>query len=387
MNKGSQMVSKEEHSIVKNVGCEGLYKKMCDHYGTEEVGMMKATIANNFSDAEFVQALYLAKANGLNPLKRQCYFYMANSKYGGRTIVFMVAIDGFRARAKAARIPLLEAKAVHEKDDFEWDAVAGIPSIHKAKASDRGRVIAGWGRIRAPWMEKPFSMFKDRDEWLEDTGSNFHTEMSSHMMEITIERNLYKVGAPDVLPGAHTPEEWGGRIIDGQLSMDPKAAADPPKDGDKITITKDEKLLLITDIRLFMDRLDIKRDDARWAKLEEVLDRKLLQKKMASIPDWDLTRIHSKLQDESQEAMGVKPAEVITPEQVPTNLETEKTDEESKPTEIIDPCQTCHAEIPKEWGETLTRFKSKIRECQPCYRTEHEEPVQVGEQNDSQESL
>lgn len=382
----SQIAKRQENSVIQNVGCEGLYEKLCTVYGREEVGMMKSHLADDFSDAEFVQALYLAKANGVNPLKKQCFFYIATSRRDGkRTVVFMVGIDGFRARAKDAKIPLLEAHAVCENDDFEWDQIKGVPSIHRCKATGRGKVVAGWGRAQAPWMVQPFSMFKTASEWLEGKKSVFHREMETHMMEVTIERNLYKIVAPDVLPGATTPEEWGGRIIDGKLSMDPSQAAGPPTEKDEaISITKDERDLLIKDIRLFMDRLGIEREDARWDKLEKTMDRKLINgKKWGSIPDWDITLIHSKLQEESQKKDGPKEAEVITPEEVPQEVSTQKKDEEPTGDQVKDLCETCHGEIPAVWGATLTRFKATMRECQPCYQSQHKEPVQVQKKDES----
>lgn len=384
----SKQLEKSENASIIEAGSSGLYKKLCDQFGREEVSMMKALLAPKFSEMQFVQVLYLARANNVHPLKNQCFFYLAKDKMtGGTTVVFMIGIDGFRARANG-RLKLLEFSAVCENDDFEWDHVAGRPARHVSRAKDRGKVLAGWGRVQTAGMIKPISLNKIKAEWIKDTGAIFHETMSAHMMEVTIERNLYKVGTPDVLPGVSTPEEWGARIIGGKLSTDPDVDAEEEKDKDlPVAIPGDQRKVFEADVRVFMARLGLERNEARWDKIEKILGRKVPGKKLGNIPDWDLIRCHAALKEQANSKEGIKTVEVV--EAIPEGVETQAADSEAKAEdtetksenpktpEKKDICETCHGEIPAVWGETLTRFKATLRECAPCYRTQHEEPVQI----------
>jgi hypothetical protein len=365
-------------SIIQQVGVEGVYQKMCKAFGTEEVGLAKLTCAPTMSDKDFIHGMWLAHQNGVNPLKRECFFYMANSKHGGKTLVFMVAIPAFRARAKKSGMTVIQARAVCDGDDFEWDHVKGQPLRHVSPKKDRGRVVSGWGRIKTAVMEEPTAIFKDAKEWLDDASSHkpsqFHLDMGQHMMEITIERQMIQMVCPDVFPGAYTPEDFGGRVVGGELSMDPDKEPRGHDEEESGPLTMDERELMVKDLPIFLDRLGIKRQAARWAKLDKVLGRRITGRNPRNLTDWDLRKVHDALREESL-APGtevivpeiVEPGDGAGAEAAADKDAPAKPEPEEKPKAVKDPCETCKGEIEEWWGVQLTRFRATKRECRPCY--------------------
>lgn len=375
-------------SIVKSQGCVGLYRKLCKHYGEEEVGMVKSLMAPNFSDMEFVQALYMAKINGVNPLKKQCYFYMAkNRETGERTLVFVVAIDAFRARAMKRGLLEMKARAVCEGDQYEWNADEGRPNRHVYGLQKRGKVLRGWGRIKVKGMETAIALEKDADEWLDGADSWFHKTMAAHAMEITIERQMYRIVVPDVLSGAHVPEEFGGRVIGGELSMDPKMEAGPPKEDRPAALTMEGRERLWGDLRVFFDKLGIDRNKSRWAQMGRIVGKDFSHYDKGRLMDWDLIEIHSTLETELHGNDKATDVEVVRPELIkpdgdpdpdpkapkggaPTVETTEnKTEKEDDAPSLKPehPCEDCGQEVPEDWRDTLKKFKATKQQCAPCY--------------------
>jgi len=162
-NKNQIEQSKSEELVPEDSPMRRIYETLCGHFGHGEMEFVKSSILPNGTVQEFIGLMYLAKANGVNPLKKECYLsiFMPKSGWnkGKRLPVFMVGIDGFRARSAGYGVVGIRTCAVCEHDEFEWDHLAGKPIRHISAKTNRGKVVSGWGILELKG-KKPLVIYK-----------------------------------------------------------------------------------------------------------------------------------------------------------------------------------------------------------------------------------
>lgn len=114
-------------------------------FNREQVDLIKRTVMpGDATDDELKLFMHVARASGLDPLRRQIHCTKRNGK-----LTLIAGIDGLRARA--AREPDFEGLlhgVVCAKDVVEFDATTGtvVKHIHNPFA-DRGAIIGAWATV------------------------------------------------------------------------------------------------------------------------------------------------------------------------------------------------------------------------------------------------
>ena len=124
---------------------------------TEEVAVIKATVAKNTSDTELSFFLMTAQMTGLNPFLKEIWCYKDNK---GNLLVF-AGRDGFLKVAQ--RDPLwngMVSSEVRENDEFHMQPTKG-EIHHKFSPKDRGKIVGAYCFIRPKGEDTPTVVWVD----------------------------------------------------------------------------------------------------------------------------------------------------------------------------------------------------------------------------------
>ncbi len=281
---------------------------------------------------ELVEIFYRAYVNGTDPMLDECHAHIVIDKYGKRSVVFTVGINGWLSRAASNDDYLsCTAEVICEHDAFEWDAVKEEPAIHRFSKKNRGKVLGAWAKLKR--KGKPdWVMNIDRDEFmslLHGSGRDFlHNKLSMHMTKWIVIRHLLRQAYPRMLRGAMLPEEAGamttnqGTVIPvGQLATGPNK--------DELPKSEMERNELLQEIDDLFTALNITSDDQnerttmRRKKAELVLKRSLKHVGLGDLFDTDIVVLRDRLRYEKEGTSEPKDAEVVTPEEVKPKAEEE----------------------------------------------------------------
>lgn len=112
-------------------------------YTSEEVAIIKQTVAKGTTDAELAYFLSVAKASGLNPFNKEVWCY---KNKGGDLLVF-TGRDGFLSKAQSnPAFNGVRSSEVRANDDFELD-IANNKIHHKFGIEDRGKIIGAYAIV------------------------------------------------------------------------------------------------------------------------------------------------------------------------------------------------------------------------------------------------
>lgn len=110
------------------------------HFTSEQVAIIKNTVAKGVTDTELAFFLNVAKSNNLNPFNKEIWCYKDNK---GNVIIF-AGRDGFLKTAQTSgRWNGIASCEVREKDKFSVDIPKGIVN-HETGFGDRGGIIGAY---------------------------------------------------------------------------------------------------------------------------------------------------------------------------------------------------------------------------------------------------
>lgn len=153
------------------------------HFNSEQIQLIKNTVAKGATDDELKMFLYLAKEYGLDPFKKEMWFIKRVKKtkdsrgnwnyprlqngeidYTGAETVIMTSRDGYLKFAQSSsEYEGLTSMEVRENDQFEYNPITYDIS-HKIGPKNRGRIVGAWARCDRKGM-KPFIAYVDFEEY------------------------------------------------------------------------------------------------------------------------------------------------------------------------------------------------------------------------------
>ena len=158
-------------------------------WSDDQIEVMKKTVAENATPAEFAYFLNVAKFSGLNPFLREIYF-MKTTK--GQTAI-ITGRDGYLTIAKRdKRFKGIQSMDVCEKDEFEMGYSNGVMEVTKHKITDfqdRGEIIGAWARGQMG-SETPVTAFAAIKEY--DKEKNIWAQYKSAMIKKVAESMVLK---------------------------------------------------------------------------------------------------------------------------------------------------------------------------------------------------
>lgn len=109
-------------------------------YTSDEVAVVKATVAKNTTDTELAYFLNVAKTSGLNPFNKEIWCY----KDGKGNLLVFTGRDGFLAKAQEnPAFNGLRSCEVCENDKFSID-IANNVIEHKFGKESRGKILGAY---------------------------------------------------------------------------------------------------------------------------------------------------------------------------------------------------------------------------------------------------
>lgn len=109
-------------------------------YSSEEVAIIKQTVAKNTTDAELAYFLSVSKSAGLNPFNKEVWCYKDNK---GNLLVF-TGRDGFLSKAQSnSAFNGIRSSEVCENDEFQID-IANNKIKHTFGKGERGKIIGAY---------------------------------------------------------------------------------------------------------------------------------------------------------------------------------------------------------------------------------------------------
>ena len=116
-------------------------------FTSEQLALVKRTVANGATDDELRMFLHIAKKSGLDPFLKEMYFI----KYRGGETIMMTGRDGFLSIAqKSGEFNGLQSAAIYEGDEFSVDYSnpkdIKIKHITNPFKKEAGKIVGGWAR-------------------------------------------------------------------------------------------------------------------------------------------------------------------------------------------------------------------------------------------------
>ena len=113
-------------------------------FKSEEIAIIKSTVAKGVSNTELAYFLNIAKSVNLSPFRKEIWCYKDNK---GNLLVF-AGRDGFLKRAQESSLwNGMTSSEVCANDFFEMD-IANAVIIHKPNFKDRGEIIGAYAIVR-----------------------------------------------------------------------------------------------------------------------------------------------------------------------------------------------------------------------------------------------
>jgi phage recombination protein Bet len=118
-------------------------------FKSEEVAIIKNTVAKNTTDTELAYFLNVAKSVDLSPFNKEIWCY----KDGKGNVLVFAGRDGFLKRAQQSQLwNGMTSFEVCEKDFFEMN-VATATVTHKPAFKDRGNIIGAYAIVKPKGCE------------------------------------------------------------------------------------------------------------------------------------------------------------------------------------------------------------------------------------------
>ena len=112
-------------------------------YSSEEVAIIKQTVAKGTTDAELAYFLSVAKSAGLNPFNKEVWCYKDNKN----NLLVFAGRDGFLSKAQSnPAFNGIRSSEVKEKDTFSLD-IANNKIDHKFGVGERGKTIGAYAIV------------------------------------------------------------------------------------------------------------------------------------------------------------------------------------------------------------------------------------------------
>ena len=155
----------------------------------EQIDVMKKTVADKATPAEFAYFMNVAAATGLNPFLREIYFMKTDK---GQTAI-ITGRDGYLTIAKRdPRFRGIQSMEVCISDGFEMGFVDGRMDVTQHTITDfkdRGEIIGAWARGQMQGQE-PVTVFVSLKEY--DKGGNIWNRYKSAMIRKVAESMVLK---------------------------------------------------------------------------------------------------------------------------------------------------------------------------------------------------
>ena len=197
-------------------------------YTKDQITLIKNTVARGATDDELALFLHYCKTSGLDPLRKQATFQIRKTRcpicHGAgcsqcdhgyiRVPTFIAGIDGLLARANQfPNFGGIQAAEVHEKDDFEFDALEGRPVKHKYGAQ-RGPLIGAWATVYFKDGRKPMSAWYSLAEYMAVVGDNPQVagKAPGLMLVKAVQSIVLRRAFPDPFSGIYIAEEFGNAL-------------------------------------------------------------------------------------------------------------------------------------------------------------------------------
>jgi len=109
-------------------------------YSSEEVAIIKQTVAKGTTDAELAYFLSVSKSAGLNPFNKEVWCYKDNKK----NLLVFAGRDGFLSKAQSnPAFNGIRSSEVCENDEFEID-IANNKIKHNFGKKERGKILGAY---------------------------------------------------------------------------------------------------------------------------------------------------------------------------------------------------------------------------------------------------
>ena len=214
-------------------------------YTEEQVDLIKRTVARGATDDELKLFVHWCRSSGFDPLRKQAHFQIIKSKCQDckgagcarcdkgyvRVPTFIAGIDGLLSRANEfPDYGGITGYAVHEKDDFEFDALSGLPVKHHFNSGERGKLVGAWARVNFKGGKSPLVIWYPASEYSKVSGF-----VASQLPDVMIVKAAMSIAIrrsyPSQFSGVYSPEEFGGTVNQhGELLM--------PSSGNKAFLPK-----------------------------------------------------------------------------------------------------------------------------------------------------
>jgi len=340
-----------------------LYGEISSHFGEAQLEMIRRKFASDHTTEEFFFNCNLAKVNGVNPLEKQCVFWIASrNNPQKRSPVLVITIDGYRARAERQDDFLRSyPEVVCEKDAFTWDAKEQRPAEHSYGKSNRGKVLLAYHICER--KGRPPSAFVIKAEEFRNVivdRTDFHAKMPEHMMKKIVQAQGLRANYPEAFSGTFIPEEMGGSTTAAGDIVIPKRELDTIPESETPR-TQEDRQAVCEQIEDLFSALEFNSNTERRDKVTAILGRKIAESiSLMDMVGPDLIRILRALGHERAEGQ-VKKAEVVEAE--PIEPKTDPLPPESGDRESFRCCD-CKKEIPESQAMLFTDEKSaKCAEC------------------------
>lgn len=179
-------------------------------WSDEQIEVMKKTVAEKATPAEFNYFLNVAKYSGLNPFLKEIYFMKTDK---GQTAI-ITGRDGYLTIAKRdPRFMGIHSMEVCENDEFEMAFIDGVMEVSKHNITDfknRGEIIGAWacGRMNGQDAVTIFASMKEYDKSSNAMGGKIWKQYTSSMIRKVAESMVLKRIAG--ISGLVTEAEIGG---------------------------------------------------------------------------------------------------------------------------------------------------------------------------------
>ena len=139
------------------------------------LALIRKTVAKDCDQVEFDQFIHIAKAVGLDPLRRQIYAFVFGKKGKDRQLTVVTGIDGYRAISARSG----DYRPADKPTLYEYDQTAKSPSnplgIIRAEVTLYKHAHGGWHAVigEAFWDEMVPTVYRDEDIVKVDTGDKW----------------------------------------------------------------------------------------------------------------------------------------------------------------------------------------------------------------------